>query len=383
MFYHITPRELDELEQLIHIMMAPKLEDNKESNLLDSLLLKHGAKYKLGTPDIIELPKANGSLMMAAKAELVAVPDSSGSGRTKALMRVSYRPEVCLPEPAYSHKFYFTKEFDPTLKTSIRSTLEIAALHALAMPKIRENVGDLDSFREYNQSFDTFEKDVLTLLAIEPTLLQQALAANKQELPLENINVRMLELGLGLDGTSRWSVAGAIKIVNDFIATKGATTMDKMSVKDRLLKGAKEGAARGLIGETNRQTVSLIIAQMGDKAPDWLKTEIGHKALEGLIAAGLVFALSTPQAGQLLPPKVVAGATAAAEMAWNDFSATSMTEVMKTALEVLLPVINQYAQAGEMLSGAEPAGLSMEEVMSVQPGRQVEHAGAYSGPKNL
>lgn len=151
------------------------------------------------------------------------------------------------------------------------------------------------------------------------------------------------------------------------------------SVQKRLLQGLQKGAATGAIGAVNRKTADLIIDKLGAAAPEFLKTEIGHKLIEGAIPAFVLFILGLPQVGGRLPESARKQAEKIAEMAWDDFSRDSASKAIDALFEIAGPLLNEYVQAGGMLGLADTSTEAEGDLFDVTPQQQREREPAIRG----
>src|SRR5690606_13206531 len=101
----------------------------------------------------------------------------------------------------------------------------------------------------------------------------------------------------------------------------------------------KEGAVRGMVGETNRQVIKKLEEGLGDKYPEFLKTTVGRKAVELAFPTLIYMACEFDEEGRI-PGN--AHIKRAAELAMNDASGQAMSNAVATVLQHLWPLLKEY-----------------------------------------
>lgn len=153
-------------------------------------------------------------------------------------------------------------------------------------------------------------------------------------------------------------------------ATQTQTTEQTMATtttkKERAVNAAKsigrkmqEGAVQGMVGQANREVISLVEKRLGEQYPEFLKTTAGRKALE-IIVPSLVMLICEMDENKKIPGHNYV--RSAAELAVTNASADAAGDIVSVVIQEIMPLLGKYVEAGKMLEGTEQEEKTEEEV---------------------
>lgn len=137
--------------------------------------------------------------------------------------------------------------------------------------------------------------------------------------------------------------------------TPETTEKTMTSKKERAVSAAKsvgrkmqEGAVQGMVGQANREVISLVEKRLGERYPEFLKTTAGRKALEILVPS-LVMLVCEMDENKKIPGHNYV--RSAAELAVTNASADAAGDIVAVVIQEIMPLLGKYVEAGKMLEG--------------------------------
>lgn len=328
------------------------IQDSKMNSPIFMFLQQHFSAAWDSSMHSIELKKkyGNNNPIGFAKAELRNAPLGENSKRRKLEYKIYHRPRAMVTDSTHSHAWVHWTTLEDTLDTKkeIPAILEKLALYDALVPHFIKT-----GQTHYVDAPDNFYEDIGTFLAISEETLKNHLDSEKiGYIAFENIHLQVLEMMTGERGRCHFTLDKLLSQINNpkKIATNVESKMPAETFTQKMMARAKEGMITGAIGQLNRRSIQLVTEQPA--CPDFLKTEIGQKVLEGAIPMGVLFMLQTPY-GANIPPALRSKVEALANRAFDSFSQDSASKLLDVGIDTLGPMLQDWIEAAKTLDFEE------------------------------
>lgn len=240
----------------------------------------------------------------------------------------------------------------------------VAAAYVAAQPTLKNHSAQRGSFATYLTEFDKFQSDVEEFLTqIDAAKLSSARTTHAtilEEVFGAKSNTSLTQRILDLKSSST-------------VVSKENTAMPTpdTSAKSWLIETGKKGLLTGAIGATNRKAVEQLLTAMGPDAPEWLRSPVAHKVIEGLIPM-VILLMAELDTNNRIPKGVKDKVTPVAKAAWEDFTRDSGAKLTEELFKILGPLVMEYMNHAEALAAL---GMDSElETAEVVTTKQREHA---------
>lgn len=228
----------------------------------------------------------------------------------------------------------------------IADQLAIATLYVRAQPALRAKADDWSSYKDYLDDFHKFSNDVQELFETYSSSDLSSIGTTHSEI---------LQKAFGnAPRDSLWNITREIdKQLASRTKVKESPAMptpDKsVSRTQQLLAAARRGAIIGAVGATSRKGIDTAINSLGPNTPDWLKSELTKKVIEGALPFFILQLLELDTQNRV-PAAMKEKLVPLFEAAWESWAQDSGAKVVEEIYKLAGPLLNEYLGQAEQLA---------------------------------